>query len=184
MKPNPRADYPVGVREESWEQSDSEAARLYEGIYTMTLNYRVDIAFVPDISAMAPPWDGHGLPANFDEIATVEHARYATALLGSYVVTPDATRIGDVVRFRFPADEPRADDTLVRYVDPGDFARYLADLKALTKIVGSIYPNRTVVDLRDYEVIRFVEAEIVGAPWFGPADAAWLGRGEAPSVRT
>jgi hypothetical protein len=182
MKASPRADYPVSVLAASWEKSDPGSARLYEGIYTVTLNHRVDICFVPDISDLAPPWDGRGLPADFDEIATVDQARYAGALVASYVVTPNAQRSGGVDRFRYPAHEPRADDTLVRYVDAAEFARFAADLESLTDIVGTVRPDKTVLDLRDYEVIRWIEAQVVAAPWFGPRDAAWLGRtGANPS---
>lgn len=175
MKSGPSADYPVSVVPESWEVIDSTRTPLYEGIYRVTLNATVDVVFVPDVSAVAPPWSGRRVPENIDDVRTLEEARLMTALVSTYVVTPNDARAGTVERFEFDGDQGT-----VRYVGETEFAQFSADLDALSRIVGSVAPDRTVSDLRAHAVIRFVEAEVVAQPWFAPADAAWLGR--APSA--
>lgn len=172
MKPNPTLDYPVSVLPESAEVTDRSRASLYEGIYRMTLNYRVDVVFVPDVSAATPPWDGRGLPADFDDVRDPIEARRSVALSASYVVTPNAARAGTTERFAFGGRE-----NVVRYVTPAEFARFAADFPALGELVGTVRPRYTVSGLREFGVVRFVEAEIVDQPWLAPTDAAWLGRG-------
>lgn len=178
MKPGPNADYPVQVYPLSWDEAPA-VAPLYHGVSGMILNFLVEIVFVPDVSAAAPPWDGRQLPANLDEVSTAEQARLAAALVANYAVTPNEARAGDVERFRWPADgEPRA-DVVVRYVSQAEFARYSADLDNLSTIVSGIHPETPVSELRDYEVVRFVERDVVAAAWLQPGHAALLGRGAA-----
>ena len=47
----------------------------------------MDIAFIPDLSPVATPWEELRLPEDLDAITTPEQARLATALLTPYVVT-------------------------------------------------------------------------------------------------
>jgi hypothetical protein len=175
MKPSPNADYPIQVYPQSWEEG-SLRAPLYQGVFSMVLNYVVEVAFVPDVSAAAPPWVGRELPANLDEVSTPEQARLATALLAKYAVTPNDARAGDVAYVRWPLAEGPIGDGWIRYVSAVEFARYAAELDRLSEIVSSRFPDKTVSDLRDYEVVRFIEREVVAAPWFAPSDAVMLGR--------
>jgi hypothetical protein len=178
MKQSPTADYPVRVRPESWEHDPTQAG-LYAGVYTVTLNATVDITFVPDLSRSAPPWDGRILPADLDALHTPEQAAYASALLARYVVTPNAARAGRVESFR-PAggalDGGYDEDSVVRYVEPAQYADFVGDLDRLAVVVGSVRSDTPVSALRDHPVIRFVEDDIVAAPWFGRDDVVWLGR--------
>lgn len=175
MKPGPHADYPIQVYPQSWEE-DSLRAPHYQGVYSMVLNYIVEVAFVPDVSAAAPPWGGRQLPANVDEVSTPEQARLAAVLLAKYAVTPNDARAGDVECARWPPHEGPIGDGWIRYVSAVEFARYAAELDRLSEIVSSRFPDKTVSDLRDYEVVRFIEREVVAAPWLQPRDAAMLGR--------
>jgi hypothetical protein len=172
MKQSPTADYPVRVRPESWEH-EPPRSDLYAGVYTMTLNFTVDVTFVPDLSRSAPPWDGHRLPPDLDDVATADQAAYAAAMLAQYVVTPNAARAGRVESFRLDGS---TEDSVVRYVEPAEFGAFAGDLDQLAEIVGSVHSMTPVSELRGYPVIGFVEREIVAAPWLGARQAAWLGR--------
>ena len=174
MKVSPRTDYPVRVVAQEWDE-DPAAAQLYRGVYAMVLNHVVEVVFVPDVSGVAPPWDGRQLPPSLDQVSTVEQARLSAALLASYAVTPNDTYAGEIARFRWPPDAEAGG--VVRYVTAADFDRYAEDLVRLSGIVGNRFPDKTVSDLRGYEVVRFVETAVVAAPWLRPADAAMLGRG-------
>jgi hypothetical protein len=176
MKVSPRADYPVRVIPQAWEEVASRAG-LYEGIFTVTLNHTVDVTFVPDVSAVAPQWDSRFLPASFDEVATVEQARVSTALVASYVVTPNETLAGTQERFVWPPDGGPDAAVVVFYVTSAEFARYAEDLDRLSGIVGSLYPDKTVSDLRDYEVVGFLERRVVASPLLDPGHATMLCRG-------
>jgi len=179
MKPAPRADYPVWVVPEKYEVLPADAV-YYEGIYTVVLNYTVDITFVPDVSAVAPPWRGDDQPDDLDRIASAEQARVEMVLWSRYAVTPNARLAGEVAAVPVPrsADQeaPPLDDAWVRYVAPAEFDRYAAELPALYEVAGSRRSGVTVSRLLEYEVVRFIDAEIVAAPWLNPYHAEMLGR--------
>jgi hypothetical protein len=166
MKISPSADYYVQVRRQEWDE-DPGAARLYAGIFQVDLNAVVDLAFVPDLSSVAPPWDFSRLPADFDEIATAEQARMATAFTSSYVVTPNDTLAGT---------QEALDDGVVFYVSTHDFSGYADELGRLAELTGSLHPTVRVSQLRDHQVIGFIERVIVASSSLSPAHAAELGQ--------
>jgi hypothetical protein len=174
MKVAPTADYPVQVLRQEWEEP-AEAAAWYAGIFTVTLNHHVDVAFVPDVSAVAPPWDDHLLPADLDEVETPGQARIATALLSPYVVTPNQARAGGDETFRWPPDGSDAPQ-VVFYVTGEEFARYAADLDQLTGVAGGRASGPRVSELRDHPVIGFLEQRVVGSARLDPRHAFLLGR--------
>lgn len=184
MKSRPQADYPVWVVPEKYEVLPANAA-YYEGIYTVTLNHTVHIVFVPDVSAVAPPWDGHDLPDDLDRVANAEQARIEMVLWARYAVTPHPRLAGEVE----PIPDvlpPTGDDGWpgstdrrpgwVRYVAPAEFDRYAAELPALYEAVPTRHSGVTVSALMAYEVVRFIAEQIVPAPWLDPYHATMLGR--------
>lgn len=176
MKPGPTADYPMKVIHELSEE-EPPTAELYAGVFTAVLNFVVYIVFIPDVSAVAPPWDDHLLPANFDEIITSEQARLAKAILGRYVVTPNDVRAGTEEAFEWGHDgEYGPSSGVVFYVTPGDFTRYAAGLARLAEMnENDVYPKKTVTALRGYEVIAFIERRVLASQWLRPQDAVMLG---------
>jgi hypothetical protein len=175
-KVSPRADYPVKVVPESWEQEPA-TARFYEGIYTVVLNSTVDIAFVPDVSALAPPW--RELP---DDVGSVEQARVASVLLARYAVTPNDRLAGREERFELPASGGYdATGGVVYYVTAAEFARWSAELDRLAaQDRNSFHATRTVSALRDLDIVGFVERRVLTSPQFAERDGRMLGRaGEA-----
>src|SRR5262245_10804144 len=74
MKVSPRADYPVRVLAQEWDEQPHRA-ELYRDVFAVTLNHVVEIVFVPDVGEVAPPWDGRTLPPDLDDVSTPAQAR-------------------------------------------------------------------------------------------------------------
>jgi hypothetical protein len=73
----------------------------------------------------APPWDYRRVPRDLDEIQSDMVARFATAMLAFYVVTPNQVLAGTCERFEWPAqDEAPATAGVVLYVTGDEFADY------------------------------------------------------------
>lgn len=170
----PTADYQVRVLRQAWEEP-AEAAALYAGIFTVTLNRGVDVAFVSDVSAVAPPWDDDLLPGSFDAIETVEQARIGTALLSDYVVTPNEARAGSEESFRWPPEGSGAPQ-VAYYVTGEEFERYTADLDELIRVASSTASSPPVSELRDHSVVGFLEHRVVASPRLDPEHARLLGQ--------
>jgi len=166
VKVSPKADYPIRVVPES-EEREGPAERYFQGIYRVVLNQMVDVVFVPDVSASAPPWDRAAMPASLDEVTTPEQARLVTALPAAYAVTPNDPLAGT---------EERHEAGVVFYVTVAEFGRYAEELAELSEILFSRWPKETVSDLRGYDVVGLLERRVVGSAWLRPQDAAMLGR--------
>jgi hypothetical protein len=177
MKVGPSANYSVGVRPQEWEEPNENAA-LYRGIFQVELQHHVGISFVPDVSAVAPPWDFGLLPDDIDTIATTDQARLATALFTSYVVTPNDRLAGTHERFSTPGPPPEHLDepAFVFYVTADEFERYADELDRLTDIASGLHVRPLVDDLRDREVIAFIERRIVASSLLKPYHAELLGQ--------
>lgn len=159
---SPRSDYPVGVRPMSVEAPPAVAG-LYDGVYEVTLNNMVEIVFCPSVP---PPFDDALLPEDVDEITTPAQARLVSVLFASYAVTPDDARAG--------SEERLPGRGVVFYVGGAEFARYAAELRELSAELGARYPDRTVNDLSDHAVVRFLRETVIPAPEFQPADREML----------
>jgi hypothetical protein len=176
MKVSPKADFPIQVIPEV-EEREGLVEGLFEGIFRAVLNHTVDVVFVPDVSAVAPPWDYHTLPGSLDGLTTVEQARIVTAFTSPYLVTPNVELAGTVERVEWSADgEPEGSQSVVFYVMPAEFDRYAAELERLSELVFSKWPKERASDLRRFEVVLFLERKVVDSGWLDPEDAAMLGR--------
>jgi hypothetical protein len=171
VKVSPTANYTVRVLRQEWEETP-EAAHLYAGIFAVALNYTVDVSFVPDVSSLAPPWNSRALPGNLDEVTTPEQARLATALLSSYVVTPNEALAGTEERFTWEPDTRG----VIFYVTPEEFDHYSGDLGTLIDPAGRLYSEARVADLRGHDVIAFLERRVVGSSLLAPEHADMLGQ--------
>ena len=166
---------PVGLRPRPWEESEP-VAEFYDGIFDVTLNRVVDVVFVPDLSAIAPPFEDELLPRDLDEVSTREQARLAAVLFGRYIVTPNPSRSGIQECFARAIDTLGERTGVIFYVSPNEFARYADDLEEMSHRLGGLYPPGTVADLRGIAAIEFIEQTVLGSPAFRSEDAAMLGR--------
>src|SRR6266508_5442768 len=129
VKVGPSANYYVRVRPYEWNSpsSDPDRLALFADIVHVSLHYTVGVTFVPDVTALAPPWTVAALPPPGERIRTVEQARLAEAMTSSYVVTPNRALAGSTETFAWSPDEEKATPTTVFYVSPAEFERYAAD---------------------------------------------------------
>jgi hypothetical protein len=173
MKVGPNANFPVAVRPYSTEV-DEETAHLYVNVFDVRLNVSVHVTFVPDISHLGPPWDGSTLPGNLELVTTVPQARLAAVLTSRYVVTPNDRYAGTEETFLLGAAPEQ--HGVVFYVTRTEFERYRAGLDALSEITGTTFVGVRVGDLREYDVITYLEQRVLGSAWLRPRDATLLGR--------
>ncbi|ROO62080.1 hypothetical protein EDC02_4049 [Micromonospora sp. Llam0] len=167
MKIKPSANFYVRVRRREWEE-EPPASPVYNGMFTVTLNFTVPVAFVPEI-ASAPPWTDASLPPDLVEPATAEQARLIEALTADYVVTPNGALAGTEEPFLRPTDDGGPDlPTVVFYVTGAEFARYADDLDQLSEVAGDLHSFARIADLREHEVIAFIERRIVPSPMLLP----------------
>lgn len=183
MKISPKINYPVQVVAEP-EEHDGPDAELYSGIFLVLLNHEVPIYFVPDVSEIAPPWNGRGLPGAGELPTTHQQARLRVATFGRNTVTPNADRAGTVERFEVSGASGEPLRGVVFYVMPGEFERYTADLAELSELMWEQFPDKTVSDLRGYVVIQFLERHVVASDGLEPYHATQLGRVVAPAGET
>jgi len=79
MKPSLKHDFTVSVRHQIWEEAP-EVAELYQGIYSVILNFLVTIMFVPEVERTVDSWPPV-LPENVDSVSTELEARLFTIFL-------------------------------------------------------------------------------------------------------
>lgn len=161
MKEFPTPDFPVYVYEQiidEWYEENEDHADLFKGIFHLIFNHVVDIAFVPDLSEIAPPWNADLFPEEYDSMSTVGEARVTQVLLTPYSVTPNRRLAGTDESIVF-GEYPKT----VFYVTPEEFERYSVDLDGLADVVMRSCPRR-VSRLRDHEVVTFAERRVVASP--------------------
>jgi len=176
VKPRPRSDYPVGVRRGSWEVPPS-VQDLYEGSYLVTLNHKVEVDFVPDVSADGPPFRADQLPADVDAVTTRREARLAQLLLAGYAVTPHDGLAGSWQELPGPVpggDANRLRPGVVVFTSTREFAVYTGELAELAERLGSVHPPGTVADLLGHRVIGFLRSVVLRPPVAADSDLAWL----------
>jgi hypothetical protein len=176
VKVSPRADYPVGVRAMRWEVPPA-IADLYDGIFEVSLNRTVSVAFVPDLSSVGPPFDDAQLPRDLDTIASPEQARLATVLFAPYAVTPNDQLQGTERRLPAPVavdGEEMGPGGVVFFTSAGDFARYAAELAELSQRLGGRHPAGTIADLRGYAVAAYLRGTVLASDLVDPDDLAAL----------
>lgn len=96
MKPGPEYDFPLHVRPERFEymyDDGDSVSHWYTGIYTATLNFTIEIAFVPRVNRKYTAWPPV-LPDSADTVVSQQEARIVSLLLYHYSITPDALRAG------------------------------------------------------------------------------------------
>jgi hypothetical protein len=141
------------------------------------LNREVRILFVPDASAVAPPWDARLVPPDPLPLTTPTQARVLSVLHARYPVTPNATLAGTVERLDPPAEgEPGIPGRVVWYITPAEYDRYAGELAELLDIVSIDLPDRPVSELRGYAVVEFLRDHVADPSWLHPYDAMLLGR--------
>lgn len=166
-----RPDVLVRVRSRVRDEPDA-VARLYDGIFDVTLNGSVDVVFVPSPGDGGSVLDQSLLPWNLDEVSTVDQARRAAVLFARYVVTPDDARAGSVVA----VDGDDGTHRVMFFVTADAFGRFAEDLAELDASIGGLRSAAPMSTLSDHPALEFVQRNVVRSELFDPQDLAALAR--------
>ena len=172
MKPSPEYDFPINVRPQSLEEEPAVAA-FYRDIYSATLNYAVEVVFVPEVRSAAASWPP-ALPENADEAGSEIEARLNTVAFSKYVVTPDEALRGSAETF--PRSPDGAPAKTVFYVTRRAFESFREELSEVASQLSGVHDARRASELADRSFVRFLITEVIASEGFSPADAELLGR--------
>ncbi|MFI1916114.1 hypothetical protein [Nocardia sp. NPDC020380] len=157
--PNDR-DFRIHVERLSW-SVDVDNPELFDRVYILVLNSRIEIRFVPDVSEIAPPWSYSGL-RNDDPIATESNAWLWALLTSEYSATPNPERAGSVDVVSLLPYEPIDGDSnsgVVWFVTPQQWADIEAELIDLLGRTDRYNNFVRLSDVQDMHLGRFLERE-------------------------
>jgi hypothetical protein len=168
VKTSPRADFPVYVRRQDYEEEPSHQ-RFFSGILVVSLNYVVDVSFVPAFEKRQWPWP----PQFIDPIESTDAARYSSIAIANLVVMPSDDLSGreEVIRY------PDCSDTVVFYVADAEFSLYVCELTSLAQQQTSRFEAPNVSSIEHLKVGKFLVSRIASSTLLNEHDKGMLGRG-------
>lgn len=178
MKPTPKYDFPIRVRQEGWEH-DRDDQPCYDGIFLVTLNFTVDLRFVPDFARGHGPWPPLVVPP--EAPLTPRLARVLLAESTDYAITPDRERAGEeeqlirTVQDQFSGVLETYPSTIF-YVTPAQFAAFQQELLPLTDLSHNLYAGQPVSTLQDRAFVQFILEHVIRSARFQPYHRRMLGR--------
>lgn len=181
MKESLDLDFRITVVAQAQEESP-EIASLYHGIYSVTINSHLTIAFIPPFDHAPDQWDAI-LQADFDRLTSKNEARLATATIADYVITPDAELVGTSEVLISPCPDHRtsmADHrTAIFYSSPEDYQVSQTELESLVQELAGVHDYRRLSQLQSCQFIKSI-LTIANTPNFLPQHQAILG---SPDMR-
>lgn len=169
MKPTPRYDFPVSVSREGSDYP-SAPAEAFSGIYSVTLNHAISVAFVSTVDRR-PPWPPV-VPPDADNVATSDEARRMTLALSPLVVTPDDVRARTTETFLADCDALH----VIFYVRSDEFAVLLQELESLSDRFASIHDTVPASQLGDSALARCLTQLIIPSGYLSVRQLHLLGR--------
>jgi len=142
-------------------------AHFFEGIYTISFNAGLSIDFVPEFKREASNWFFNTpAPDYFEDVISVQEARFLTAKNSYITVTPSNSEAGKQEVFYVPMPEneaPRNRDLYRRqiyYVTPQEFKVFSKELAEISEETFFIHDFVKFEDVKDLKVIKFIQAKI------------------------
>jgi hypothetical protein len=181
MKPSLERDFTVSVRHQIWEELP-EKAEFYREIYSVNLNFLVNIMFVPDLEITPDKWPPV-LPENVDDVSTESEARLFTVALSDYTVTPNALLAGKQEIIPLPSineDKNYSDIDakmgVVFYVSHQEFDIFSKELSVLADQTPGVHDYVKISQIKEMELAKFILSNIIGSQHFSTGDLKILGR--------
>ncbi len=179
MKPSLSSNFTVSVRHQIWEESP-KVAEFYQGIYSVTLNFLVNLMFVPKFERNLSNWPP-ALPENVDNVNSELEARLFTVAVSDYTVTPSLdSRQQQIITFS--ADEKvkngdsASDVRVIFYVSPDKFAVFSKELYTLAGKTPGVHDYVRISEIENLEFARFILSSVVNSPYFSLKDQKILAR--------
>jgi len=180
MKPSLERDFTVSVTYQSQEVLP-KTAKFYKGIYLVTLNFLVDIMFVPELEMNPDNWPPV-LPDDVDNVSSETEARLFTAALSRYTVTPKSLLAGtQKIIYTLPFKGEREDSDLdsrkgaIFYVSPQEFDIFSKELSALADQTSGVHGFVKISPIKELEVAKII-LSIVDSQYCSAEDLSNLGR--------
>lgn len=160
MKPSLSSNFTVSVRHQIWEESP-KFAEFYRGIYSVTLNFLVNVMFVPEVEINMNNWPPT-LPENVDNVACEFEARLFTLAISDYTVTPNSLLSGQQEILIAPdAEEVKNSDSasnakVIFYVSPEEFEIFIKELSALSEQTPSVRDYVRISEIENLEFAKYL----------------------------
>ena len=188
MKPSLESDFSVSVKHQIWEELP-EKAEFYRGIYSVNLNFLVNIMFVPEFEINPDKWPPV-LPENVDEVTTEIEARLFTAALSDYTVTPNSLLAGKQEIIPLPSvnEDMKNSDVdakmgVVFYVSHHEFDIFSKELSVLANQTPGVQDYVKISQIKEMELAKFILSNIIGSQHFSTGDLKILGRGNQSATK-
>jgi len=153
MNPSLSNNFAVSVRHQIWEESP-ENTEFYQGIYSVTLNFLVNLMFVPEFERNLTNWPPN-LPENIDNVNSENEARLFTTAVSDYTVTPNSLLSGQETITFVLADEKvknadlTSDVRIVFYVSHDKFAIFNKELSMLAEKTPGIHDYVEICEIEN-----------------------------------
>ncbi len=181
MKPSLSSNFTLSVRHQIWEESP-EVAKFYQGIYSVTLNFLVNVIFVPKFERNVNHWPP-SLPENVDNVSSELEARLFTLFFSDYTITPDPLRSGqqEIITLASAAEEVKntnsaSDVKVIFYVSPEEFATFSQELCVLAEQTPGVYDYVKISEIKNLELAKFLLSCVINSSCFLVKDRNILAR--------
>nr|ALT22109.1 hypothetical protein [Anabaena sp. XPORK13A] len=179
MKPSLETDFTVAVRHQIWEELP-EVADLYQGIYSVTLNFLVSITFIPEVEKNLDNWPPL-LPENLDCVSTKLEARLFTLALSDYTVTPNSLLAGEQELIPIPSYSQDIEDLnttsrmgIIFYVKPEEFETFSQELSEVSEKTMGVHDYVRISEIQTLKFAQFILSKIICSPNLSGEDSLIL----------
>ncbi|BAZ15754.1 hypothetical protein NIES4071_76260 [Calothrix sp. NIES-4071] len=170
MKPSLSNNFTISVRHQIWEESP-EFAEFYQGIYSVTLNFLVNIMFVPGFEINVNNWPPR-VPENIDNVSSKLEARLFTLFFCDYIVTPDQFRAGqqEVISLAsavedFDNSNLASNVRVVFYVTPEEFTLFSKELHTLSEQTSGIHDYVRISEIDNLQFAKFILSSVINSQY-------------------
>ncbi|HET9396894.1 MAG TPA: hypothetical protein VFO36_12635 [Nitrospiraceae bacterium] len=165
MKPYPKSDFPISVREETVEHLHLPGvAQFYRGIFGVRLNFTAEVVFVPRIE-VDDLWPPGRMPENLDEISSEQEARKATVLCFSVCITPNDESAGTRAAWTMPKalrlPEQKISERSILYVTETEFSDCSAELAAVAEQTPFVHDAVPLSSVRHLKFVELLLARVI-----------------------
>lgn len=172
-------DFAVRVRKQEHDEELS-VAKFYRGIFSVTLNFLVEIMFIPEFSRQAERWS-LDIPDNVDVVHSTQQARLFTAALSEIIVTPDQSRAGQEELYPLAPPLPPIPDVYAKkgvifYVTPQQFPRISAELAHIAEQTSSVHDFLPLSQLHHLKCTQVILNRIMTSIHFSEKNLRIIGR--------
>ncbi|MBW4601613.1 MAG: hypothetical protein KME29_19080 [Calothrix sp. FI2-JRJ7] len=186
MKPSLSSDFTVSVRHQSWEEPP-EVAEFYQGIYSVTLNFLVNVMFVPEFEINVN--NSLIFPENIDNVSSEAEARLFTLCFSDYTITPNSLKKGqqEIITLASAAENSKdtnliSDVRVIFYVSPEEFALFSKELSPLAEQTSGVHDYVKISEIENLKFAKYILSSVISSSCFQEKDKKILARDTKVSI--